>query len=551
MERSRLRPFSTIKSRIRAYSILLVVLPLLISSLVFLFYLRSFLITEKQHEMAANLAVQAEYFDKWMRERQADVVFLAGLPEVRDGDLRAIQETFSDYVAAQKEGFGVVYAGPNGRTVVDTSAPSGVDLSDRAYFAAARRGLPYISEVLVGRTSGKAVMIFSAPVVGSHGNFRGVVFTPVRMDALSGMLERVRLGSQGRTFLITEDGRLLSRLERRGLEKSESGQLLTSLRTPALIAAAQGVQPSEPYADAMGKRLVGAWARLSLKPWLLVAEIPEGEVVGGALSALALTLGGAFLTILLITPLLIRLANSISQPVSRLAEFSESMQRGDYDATCQLDATSNAPVEVQRLYGSFCSLGDTVRSTIRTLEETTITDQLTGVHNRRFLMREGERLMALAVRGAQPLCGLMLDIDHFKRINDRYGHQPGDAVLAAVAQAVASTVRASDVLARIGGEEFFVLTPGADEAQAAGLAERIRQAVAARVVRVRDAQIRCTVSIGVAELGGDIPSGPSTMDDLLARADKALYAAKSGGRNRVVPHSLLAAREAAPGRQTT
>jgi diguanylate cyclase (GGDEF)-like protein len=137
-----------------------------------------------------------------------------------------------------------------------------------------------------------------------------------------------------------------------------------------------------------------------------------------------------------------------------------------------------------------------------------------------------------------PVSLLMLDLDHFKRINDTYGHLGGDDVLKAFSVVVRSCLRKEDLLARYGGEEFVVLLPGASQTQASSLAERIREGVAARSFDANGHLVRVTVSIGIASEGGDtLPS----LEAMLGRADEALYRAKNEGRNRVValPMELL------------
>ena len=162
-----------------------------------------------------------------------------------------------------------------------------------------------------------------------------------------------------------------------------------------------------------------------------------------------------------------------------------------------------------------------------------ITDPLTGLYNRRHADREGLRLVAHAARTGEPLALLMLDLDRFKEINDRWGHDCGDAVLRAVAEVLRNGVRGNDLAARYGGEEFLVVLPGADAATAAAAAERLRTAIAAQPVAVGQAMLPVTVSVGVAVAppGADAEDPAPRYDALRARADGALYACKRAGRN--------------------
>jgi diguanylate cyclase (GGDEF)-like protein len=168
-----------------------------------------------------------------------------------------------------------------------------------------------------------------------------------------------------------------------------------------------------------------------------------------------------------------------------------------------------------------------------TLERENVTDALTGLRNRRAFDRRWGEELARARRIGQPLAMLVVDVDHFKRINDEYGHKAGDAVLAAVARVLLEVVRETDIAARYGGEEFAVIAPYTRPEAAFRLAERVRQAVeerAAGALGAAGASRKVSVSIGVA--GCD--NAALSCERVFERADAALYAAKQDGRNRVV-----------------
>ena len=165
------------------------------------------------------------------------------------------------------------------------------------------------------------------------------------------------------------------------------------------------------------------------------------------------------------------------------------------------------------------------------------TDVLTGWNNRRYL---GVRLVEELARARRDQTGmvcLMLDVDHFKRVNDTWGHAAGDTLLRELAQRIESQVRASDVAARYGGEEFVVLLPNTEVASAKLLAERIRKAISKTPFDLPGGEsVTATVSIGISEVypGPDDSDLKTVGDSLVARADVALYAAKSAGRDRVI-----------------
>jgi len=156
-------------------------------------------------------------------------------------------------------------------------------------------------------------------------------------------------------------------------------------------------------------------------------------------------------------------------------------------------------------------------------------DHLTGVANRRAFFEAAELELTRNRRRPRPTALILLDADHFKRINDRHGHPGGDAVLRQLGQLLLSTFRQVDVVARVGGEEFAVLLPSCGLDDALAVAERLRALVARQALGFDGAHIEYTISAGVAAVDGE----SLNLEALMKRADQALYAAKAGGRNRV------------------
>jgi len=167
----------------------------------------------------------------------------------------------------------------------------------------------------------------------------------------------------------------------------------------------------------------------------------------------------------------------------------------------------------------------------RQLERLATTDSLTGALNRgRFMARAADEVMR-SLRYGRALSAIMLDIDHFKKINDTHGHATGDEAIRSVVRVCRSLVRGADILGRLGGEEFAILLPETPPQGAVLLAERLRRALAVTEVRIPGGVgVTFTVSVGVSALR----PGEEAVSALLARADEALYRAKNGGRNRVV-----------------
>lgn len=203
------------------------------------------------------------------------------------------------------------------------------------------------------------------------------------------------------------------------------------------------------------------------------------------------------------------------------SDVAEAMSLGAHDylrkpfERIELLARVQAALEVKRLH-------DDLRRQNRELERVSRTDPLTGIHNRRYVEEELARLASAARRHHTPLAALLVDIDHFKQVNDVHGHADGDAALRRVAEGLRRSVRAEDVVARWGGDELLVLLPNTDLEAAVAMAERLRVATEAE-----GGEAPVTVSIGCA--ASFEPEGMT----LVPAADAAMYRAKAEGRNRV------------------
>jgi two-component system cell cycle response regulator len=184
------------------------------------------------------------------------------------------------------------------------------------------------------------------------------------------------------------------------------------------------------------------------------------------------------------------------------------------------------------------TLQDELRRALAAAEELATTDVLTGVLTRRTILERGATAYDQSRRQGYPLGVIMVDIDHFKRVNDAYGHQVGDRVLAAVAASLRSGVRRYDEIGRYGGEEFIVILPGCSDAEVTGVAERMRCEVTRLKIMEHGERLPITASFGTASCPGE---RQHSFDVLIEAADTALYAAKAAGRNRVVSRSLATA----------
>lgn len=225
-------------------------------------------------------------------------------------------------------------------------------------------------------------------------------------------------------------------------------------------------------------------------------------------------------------PDLFQIAIVVIAAEAEVAEVLEGLRRGVHDYLVEPFSDPELVAAVRSAQRTR-TLQEQLMARSRQLELLAFTDPLTGLDNRRSMLRRLSAAISGARRHGRPLAAAMLDLDHFKTINDTHGHDIGDAVLIVVAERLTERLRKEDVVGRHGGEEFFVLLPDSGIEAADAAVESLRHAVADTPMTVGDHDIGVTVSAGLASWEGE------GAEELLRRADTALYAAKAAGRNAV------------------
>lgn len=268
----------------------------------------------------------------------------------------------------------------------------------------------------------------------------------------------------------------------------------------------------------------------------LLTKIPLKGYTGGALKSLQANLKHLTWQTKMVA------AGDFSQRVDFMGEFAEAfnamviqLDRSLTELVNKKTELSAANAELLKEIGIRKQTEAALRRSREELKHQAITDPLTGLYNRGYFNKMAAGEIDRALRHSHPLSIMMFDIDHFKRINDTYGHGSGDRVLKMVAATTAERFRASDILARYGGEEFIALLYETEASKAAEVAERLRRAIERAVVQTDREPIRVTASFGVNDRFSRTDGQPATeiLSDFIAGADRALYASKHAGRNRV------------------
>lgn len=356
-----------------------------------------------------------------------------------------------------------------------------LDVQDRSYFKTHKpeeRNKLHIGDPVHSRVNGRWVIPVSIDLNADVSGFRMILAT-IDLPALAGIQENWRISSHGSIVLLRDDGVLLSRTP---IDENLLGRNFKGI--------AGYLEP--------GKGPKGSYIS-EFRVYDHVKRIVSYERLNGL---------GLFVTV----------TRGYDEALASFYRIRNYVLFGATVFTiCMLGAVlaihraQNALLRVQQSYQSLA-----------------LVDDLTKVMNRRAFMGNAEQELAMAKDCAGRLAVLMIDIDHFKLINDRFGHSVGDEVLKSVALLWRSALRRGDLLGRLGGEEFSVILPGASPALAMDIANRLR-VLSEEKALVGPAEEHLTISIGIAVWEG----GPDSMRDLLQKADKALYLAKQNGRNRV------------------
>lgn len=517
-------PVWNLHSFFRVYALAFSLLPCVLTAAFLSYYLSDRLHQLFMAEIRQKLELQREFLDTWISYRQRDVQRLASVQEIRDMKPDEATRAFRQFLAVMPEFRGLGLIDAHGRTVADTIAKPGLYLGDRAYFKAAQQGKSYISDMLVGRATGTRLIMFASPVTSEEGAFLGALFAPVSLDMIDEIVKsRVQFGE--RALLLDGAGKVIA-----GADTFQPDAPRTE--HPALKA----MKPEGGdirYIAPDGHEVVAVALKVNTNGWVLVGEAKTQALREAVRPVIGVVFAVGLVSYLLILPILFRMARKVEGVVSPLARHAHGVAAGDYRQPAPVVDSGTAPLELRMLADAYETMRAKIVDDMHALETLALTDELTRLPNRRRLMEEGLRLLQICIRAGNPCSCMVIDVDHFKQINDQYGHAVGDRVLTELAAVFRQALRGADLLGRLGGEEFLVVCTNTGPQEARQLADRLRQGLK-DLAHGQLAELRITVSIGVATLNAADGDGAALFDRLILTADMAMYQAKASGRDQVV-----------------
>ena len=545
----RILHLGSIKSKIIAFALLTTFIPSLTMGWLSYVKNRQFL-DEKISQELLNVTSQASReFDVWFKERFYEVkVFsssyvvpenltkislVKGTPSENRNSLTRVR----DYLKSLRAKFSfyeeLLVLDARGH-VVATSSNRKTDVQlPQEWLKTAKDGDPIFGAPMWDPATGKGIMVIAQPILTGRERLLGILAAKLNFQSVVGVLRNYTL-EDGELYLITQEGAVFATSTPIAPDFME-----TSLGKSYIEKLYSRESAPQDYVNYRGRDVMGTLKKVPPLSWGLVVEKDKEKAYAKIIRLRNLTIALVAALLCVIGLAAYFLGLTIVSPLNRLIGGADKVARGDLEVDLPVygggelafmtRVFNNMVHRLRQGREELAQVNTTLRKRNKKLQELSVTDSLTGLHNHKHLMDRIASEVIRSERHDHPFALLMIDIDYFKKYNDTYGHQAGDDVLRKMAAIFNESIRASDYVARYGGEEFMVVLPETDMEKAMNSAKRIRKRLARETFGNGKVKIPITISIGVATY----PDHGVDPETLVSRADAALYQAKKTGRNRV------------------
>ena len=543
-------PLRSIKTQIILFALLATIIPSVTMGWLSYVQNREFLNEKIKQELRVVTSQVSRELDLWLKDRLYDLrvfsssyVVLENLEKILRQESGHIEKVVAhrrlkDYLGSVREKIvdyqELMLLDLRGAPVATSSDMVTTVKLPEEWLARAQTNKYTVGGAYWDETLQSAVIVIVQPILNTNEQLLGVLVAKLNFRTITNVLVKYAQGEIGELYLITRDGFLLVS------SKSTSGKFLETklLKNTTKKLFSQEGEPNA-YLDYNNRPVVGALKRMSELGWGVVAEKERVKAYAQIIRLRNFTLALVVGLLFFIGLAAYLLSLSLVKPLNRLTSGAGKVAAGDLEVDVPVSSRSEVGyltevfndmvARLRQGREELAAINETLRQKNFELHEISIRDSLTGLYNRKHLMETLEKEVNRSQRHSHSFAFLVIDIDHFKKYNDTYGHLAGDEVLRRLASVFTESIRSSDYAARYGGEEFIIILPETGTEQGVEAAERIRNKVAEEKFGAEGESIKVTISVGVASY----PENGEDAESVIRTADAALYEAKELGRNRV------------------
>lgn len=319
------------------------------------------------------LDLQQAIINDWFSTQMLQLRNIAALPDVRRGSPSEINRVFNDLLPGQTDFVGLGYVNRMGIVEAASGGVIGMSVTDRDYFQHSIAGQSFTTDVIIGRVSGQAAVVFSTPVYDFDNKIRGVLTGYVRLESIGKLIERAHFGVTGETYLVDSQGTMLT--ESRFTPELIRGGLVDNTARMTFKIGTEGFQRALAHNDGtaiyigyLGREVLGTHRRLNNGKWIIMGEVATSEIFRPVYRILLVMGGGFILMLLAVLPLAVAYAKRIRAPIELIIDRARRVRQEDYRETPDTTALDSAPIELRELYVAFDKTASTIRDHIKQLE---------------------------------------------------------------------------------------------------------------------------------------------------------------------------------------